>query len=453
MAKANQIFKCTSCGHESPKWLGICPGCKEWNSFVEEEKITDKTRPHKAKIPGLEPEQISKPQTLDDISAMETSRFQTGITEFDRVLGGGCMRGSYVLIGGAPGVGKSTLTLQIAKSEPNLSILYCAGEESVMQIKQRAKRIGVISEKLLLFNETRIEAIIEQAQKLQPDILIVDSIQTVYRDELSSMPGSVAQVKECAALLQQLAKKSSLSIIIIGHITKEGDIAGPRVLEHMVDTVLSFEGDDYYTYRLLRSIKNRFGPAHEVGVFEMKQDGLDQVPNPSAYFLAERNQEVSGSAIGCIMEGSRPILIELQALVSPSAYGTPQRTVTGMDRNRVLLLLAVLEKRTGFKFSDKDVYVNVAGGLKIKDPSADLALCIALISSLLDISIDYNQLWLGEIGLGGELRRVNQLERRIKEAEKLGFAHGWIHNNHNSKNPPSQLKDVLQSFVQKKSPR
>ena len=453
MAKANQIFKCTSCGHESPKWLGICPGCKEWNSFVEEEKITDKTRPHKAKIPGLEPEQISKPQTLDDISAMETSRFQTGITEFDRVLGGGCMRGSYVLIGGAPGVGKSTLTLQIAKSEPNLSILYCAGEESVMQIKQRAKRIGVISEKLLLFNETRIEAIIEQAQKLQPDILIVDSIQTVYRDELSSMPGSVAQVKECAALLQQLAKKSSLSIIIIGHITKEGDIAGPRVLEHMVDTVLSFEGDDYYTYRLLRSIKNRFGPAHEVGVFEMKQDGLDQVPNPSAYFLAERNQEVSGSAIGCIMEGSRPILIELQALVSPSAYGTPQRTVTGMDRNRVLLLLAVLEKRTGFKFSDKDVYVNVAGGLKIKDPSADLALCIALISSLLDISIDYNQLWLGEIGLGGELRRVNQLERRIKEAEKLGFAHGWIHNNHNSKNSPSQLKDVLQSFVQKKSPR
>ena len=450
MAKSNQIFICTSCGHESSKWLGICPGCKEWNSFVEEEKISNKTKPHKAKIPGLELEQTPTPLTLNNISAKETSRFQTGIAELDRVLGGGCMRGSYILIGGAPGVGKSTLTLQIAKSEPYLSILYCAGEESVMQIKQRAKRIGIISEKLLLINETRIEAIIEQAHKLQPDLLIVDSIQTVYRDELSSMPGSVAQIKECAALLQQLAKKSSLSIMIIGHITKEGDIAGPRVLEHMVDTVLSFEGDDYYTYRMLRSIKNRFGPAHEVGVFEMKQDGLDQVPNPSAFFLAERNKEMSGSAIGCIMEGSRPMLIELQALVSPSAYGTPQRTVTGMDRNRVLLLLAVLEKRTGFKFSDKDVYVNVAGGLKIKDPSADLALCIALISSLLDMSIDNNKLWLGEIGLGGELRRVNQLERRIKEAEKLGFAHAWINNNHDSKNSPSHLKDVLQSFVQKK---
>lgn len=453
MAKSNQIFVCTSCGHESPKWLGSCPGCKEWNSFVEQEKITGSTKPHKAKIAGLEPEEAPKPQTLNEITATEASRFQTGIAEFDRVLGGGCMRGSYVLIGGAPGVGKSTLTLQIAKAEPNLSILYCAGEESVMQIKQRAKRMGVTSEKLWLINETRIESIIEQAQKLQPDLLIVDSIQTVYRDQLSSMPGSVAQVKECAALLQQLAKKSSLSIMIIGHITKEGDIAGPRVLEHMVDTVLSFEGDDHYTYRLLRSIKNRFGPAHEVGVFEMKQDGLDQVPNPSAYFLAERNQEVSGSAIGCIMEGSRPILVELQALVSPSAYGTPQRTVNGMDRNRVLLLLAVLEKRTGFKFSDKDVYVNVAGGLKIKDPAADLALCMALVSSLLDIALDNNQLWLGEVGLGGELRRVGQLERRIKEAEKLGYIHSWAKDQHHSNNKPSHLKDILNSFGQKKSPR
>lgn len=453
MAKSNQIFVCTSCGHESPKWLGSCPGCKEWNSFVEQEKITGKTKPHKAKIAGLDPEQSPTPQTLKDITATESSRFQTGIAEFDRVLGGGCMRGSYVLIGGAPGVGKSTLTLQIAKAEPNLSILYCAGEESVMQIKQRAKRMGVTSEKLWLINETRIEYIIDQAQKLDPDLLIVDSIQTVYRDQLSSMPGSVAQVKECAALLQQLAKKSSLSIMIIGHITKEGDIAGPRVLEHMVDTVLSFEGDDHYNYRLLRSIKNRFGPAHEVGVFEMKQDGLDQVPNPSAYFLAERNQEVSGSAIGCIMEGSRPILVEIQALVSPSAYGTPQRTVTGMDRNRVLLFLAVLEKRTGFKFSDKDVYVNVAGGLKIKDPAADLALCMALVSSLLDISLDYNQLWLGEIGLGGELRRVGQLERRTKEAEKLGYTHSLGQVKVNSKNSPSHLKDVLNTFGHKKSPR
>tara|TARA_B100000575_G_C23107162_1_gene639130 strand:- start:447 stop:1808 length:1362 start_codon:yes stop_codon:yes gene_type:complete len=453
MAKLNQIFVCTSCGHESPKWLGTCPGCKEWNCYVEQEKITGKTKLHKAKIAGLELEHAPKPQMLNDITVTDTSRFQTGIVEFDRVLGGGCMHGSYVLIGGAPGVGKSTLTLQIAKHQPNLSILYCAGEESVIQIKQRAKRIGVTSDKLWLINETQIESIIEQAQKLQPDLLIVDSIQTVYRNQLSSMPGSVAQVKECAALLQQLAKKSKLSIMIIGHITKEGDIAGPRILEHMVDTVLSFEGDDHYTYRLLRSIKNRFGPANEVGVFEMQQDGLDQVPNPSAYFLEERNQEVSGSAVGCIMEGSRPILIELQALVSPSAYGTPQRTVTGIDRNRVLLLLAVLEKRTGFKFSDKDVYVNVAGGLKIKDPSADLALCIALISSLLDISLDYNQLWLGEIGLAGEIRRVSQLERRIKEAEKLGFTFGWIHNNHNSKKPPYHLKDVLQSFMQKKSPK
>ncbi|NBW69855.1 MAG: DNA repair protein RadA [Bacteroidetes bacterium] len=444
MAKSQQFYICSSCGHESPKWLGSCPGCKEWNSFVEETRMTSAAKTHKAKIEGLDSTGSDQPQKLADIQSEAESRFYTKIEEFDRVLGGGCMRGSYVLLGGAPGVGKSTLTLQIAKANSTLKILYCAGEESVMQIKQRALRMGVQSENLWLINETRIEAIIQQAQNLSPDLLIVDSIQTVYRDELSSMPGSVQQVKECAALLQQLAKKSQLAIMIIGHITKEGDLAGPRVLEHMVDTVLQFEGDDQYSYRLLRSIKNRFGPAHEVGVFEMKSDGLEEVKNPSAYFLSERNEAISGSAISCVLEGSRPILIEIQALVSPSAYGTPQRTVSGMDRNRVLLLLAVLEKRTGFRFSDKDVYVNVAGGFKIKDPASDLALCMALVSSLLDIPLNHQEMWLSEIGLGGELRKVAQLERRLKEAQKLGYKQGYEAGKKGSK---PQLSDIVTTLA------
>ena len=444
MAKTQQLYICSSCGHESPKWLGSCPGCKEWNSFVEETRMASTSKTHKAKIKGLESSTSEQPQKLADIQSEAESRFQTKIEELDRVLGGGCMRGSYVLLGGAPGVGKSTLTLQIAKANEGLKILYCAGEESVMQIKQRAERMGVQSENLWLINETRVEAIIQQAQKLSPDLLIVDSIQTVYRDELSSMPGSVQQVKECAALLQQLAKKSQLAIMIIGHITKEGDLAGPRVLEHMVDTVLQFEGDEQYSYRLLRSIKNRFGPAHEVGVFEMKSDGLQEVSNPSAYFLSERNDAISGSAISCVLEGSRPILIEIQALVSPSAYGTPQRTVSGMDRNRVLLLLAVLEKRTGFRFSDKDVYVNVAGGFKIKDPAADLALCMALVSSLIDTPLNHHEMWLSEIGLGGELRKVAQLDRRLKEAQKLGYSQGYQPLEKGSK---PQLSDMVKSLA------
>lgn len=444
MAKTQQLYICSSCGHESPKWLGSCPGCKEWNSFVEETRMASTSKTHKAKIKGLESSTSEQPQKLADIQSEAESRFQTKIEELDRVLGGGCMRGSYVLLGGAPGVGKSTLTLQIAKANEGLKILYCAGEESVMQIKQRAERMGVQSENLWLINETRVEAIIQQAQKLSPDLLIVDSIQTVYRDELSSMPGSVQQVKECAALLQQLAKKSQLAIMIIGHITKEGDLAGPRVLEHMVDTVLQFEGDEQYSYRLLRSIKNRFGPAHEVGVFEMKSDGLQEVSNPSAYFLSERNDAISGSAISCVLEGSRPILIEIQALVSPSAYGTPQRTVSGMDRNRVLLLLAVLEKRTGFRFSDKDVYVNVAGGFKIKDPAADLALCMALVSSLIDTPLNHQEMWLSEIGLGGELRKVAQLDRRLKEAQKLGYSQGYQPLEKGSK---PQLSDMVKSLA------
>ena len=444
MAKTQQLYICSSCGHESPKWLGSCPGCKEWNSFVEETRMASTSKTHKAKIKGLESSTSEQPQKLADIQSEAESRFQTKIEELDRVLGGGCMRGSYVLLGGAPGVGKSTLTLQIAKANERLKILYCAGEESVMQIKQRAERMGVQSENLWLINETRVEAIIQQAQKLSPDLLIVDSIQTVYRDELSSMPGSVQQVKECAALLQQLAKKSQLAIMIIGHITKEGDLAGPRVLEHMVDTVLQFEGDEQYSYRLLRSIKNRFGPAHEVGVFEMKSDGLQEVSNPSAYFLSERNDAISGSAISCVLEGSRPILIEIQALVSPSAYGTPQRTVSGMDRNRVLLILAVLEKRTGFRFSDKDVYVNVAGGFKIKDPAADLALCMALVSSLIDTPLNHQELWLSEIGLGGELRKVAQLDRRLKEAQKLGYSQGYQPLEKGSK---PQLSDMVKSLA------
>jgi DNA repair protein RadA/Sms len=374
---------------------------------------------HKANVEGLE--SAAAPLKLQDVETSEKSRFKSNISELDRVLGGGFLPGSYVLIGGEPGVGKSTLTLQIAKANPDLTILYCAGEESAGQIKQRAARLGVESEKLLIYNETQVDNIIAEAQKMKPDLLIVDSIQTVYRTELSSMPGSIQQVKECAALFQQLAKKKNITTLVIGHVTKEGDIAGPRVLEHMVDTVLQFEGDKQYTYRLLRSLKNRFGAAQEVGVFEMKSDGLIEVSNPSELFISDKTSGVSGNAVVCTMEGTRPLLIEVQALVTPSSYGSPQRTANGFDRNRLALLLAVLEKRVGKNFSNHDVYLNIAGGFKLSDPAGDLGVCCALVSSLMDEAVSQNMAFIGEVGLGGEVRTVPHLEQRQKEANKLGF--------------------------------
>lgn len=419
MAKVKTQFECSNCGYISPKWNGSCPSCGEWNTFIEKTVSKKSASSHKAKVEGLEVS--SAPQKLDDVETSEKSRFKSNITELDRVLGGGFLHGSYVLIGGEPGVGKSTLTLQIAKANPDLTILYCAGEESAGQIKQRASRLGVKSDKLLVYNETQVDNIISEAQRMKPDLLIVDSIQTVYRTELSSMPGSIQQVKECAALFQQLAKKKNITTLVIGHVTKEGDIAGPRVLEHMVDTVLQFEGDKQYTYRLLRSLKNRFGAAQEVGVFEMKSDGLIEVSNPSELFISDKTSGVSGNAVVCTMEGTRPLLIEVQALVTPSAYGSPQRTANGFDRNRLLLLLAVLEKRVGKNFSNHDVYLNIAGGFKLNDPAGDLGVCCALVSSLADEAVTQHMAFIGEVGLGGEVRTVPHLEQRAKEAKKLGY--------------------------------
>ncbi|RNC84645.1 MAG: DNA repair protein RadA [Balneola sp.] len=419
MAKTKVQFECSSCGHISPKWLGSCPTCGEWNTFVEVKTTAKSNVEHKAKISGVE--SSTSPQRLDEIETSEKSRFHSRISEFDRVLGGGFLPGAYILLGGEPGVGKSTLTLQIAKSNPELKILYCAGEESSGQIKQRAERIGVNSSNLSIFNETQVDVIIEEVNKSTPDLLIIDSIQTVYRTELSSMPGSIQQVKECAALFQQVAKKKNVTTIVIGHVTKEGDIAGPRVLEHMVDTVLQFEGDKNYTYRLLRTLKNRFGPAQEVGVFEMFAHGLREVDNPSELFISDTNTEVSGNAIVCTMEGSRPLLIEVQALVTASTYGTPQRTSNGFDRNRLTLLLAVLEKRAGYSFANQDVYLNVAGGFKLTDPGGDVGICCALVSSLMDKPIKEKSVFIGEVGLGGEVRSVPNVDQRLKESKKLGF--------------------------------
>lgn len=429
MAKLKTQFECQNCGHISPKWLGSCPSCNEWNTFVEATKATKEVE-HKARVSGLQKDE--KPQQLTEVETSEKSRIFSNISELDRVLGGGFLPGAYILIGGEPGVGKSTLTLQIAKSNPELSILYCAGEESAGQIKQRADRLGITSSKLLIYNETQVDKIIQEAQKLEPDLLIIDSIQTVYRAELQSMPGSIQQVKECAAMLQQLAKKRNITTLIIGHVTKEGDIAGPRVLEHMVDTVLQFEGDKNYTYRLLRSLKNRFGPALEVGVFEMNEQGLREVTNPSELFISDRTEGISGNAIVCTMEGTRPLLIEVQALVTGSAYGTPQRTSNGFDRNRLALLLAVLEKRAGYNFSNHDVYLNIAGGFRLNDPAGDLGVCCALVSSLTDKAINQSTVFIGEVGLGGEVRTVPHIEQRRKEAAKLGFSNSIVPTTKNT---------------------
>lgn len=421
MPKDRIKYVCGECGHSSTKWLGNCPNCGSWHTF-EEFKVERKTKSekeHKGKVDGLK--EATSPQKLEEIESESEDRFLSNIQELDRVLGGGFMPGSFVLIGGDPGIGKSTLTLQIGKARPDLDILYCAGEESAGQIKQRAKRLGVDSDNFYIFTETDINKVLREAQKLNPDLLIVDSIQTVYRTELTSMAGSIQQVKECAALLQQLAKKQDITTLVIGHVTKDGSIAGPRVLEHMVDTVLQFEGDSNYNYRMLRSLKNRFGPAQEVGVFEMKEAGLIDVLNPSQLFLSEYNENVSGNAVICSIEGSRPLLVEVQALVTPSNYGTPQRTANGFDYRRLSLLLAVLEKRGGYQFSGQDVYLNIAGGLKINDPAADLGVTSALVSSLIDKPISNKLAFLGEVGLGGEVRTVNKIDHRLGEIRKLGF--------------------------------
>lgn len=417
MAKAKKsVFFCQNCGHEESKWLGQCPGCKEWNTFVEEKVTAAKTGTIKQM---REPEVVP----LSGVSTDHEERMKTDIQELDRVLGGGIVPGSLVLVGGDPGIGKSTLLLQVCQklSGRKREVLYISGEESLKQIKLRANRMGEFSEQLLLLCETNLDSIRSVIERKRPEVVVIDSIQTMYNEEVSSAPGSVTQVREATNTLMQLAKGMNISIFIVGHVTKEGTVAGPRVLEHMVDTVLYFEGDRHASYRILRGVKNRFGSTNEIGVFEMRQEGLTEVENPSEYMLSGRPEQASGSVVACSMEGTRPILIEIQALVCRSSFGMPRRTAAGTDYNRVNLLMAVLEKRVGLPLSEYDAYVNIAGGIKMNEPAVDLGIVMALVSSYKNRPIDEKVIVFGEVGLSGEVRAVNMPEQRVAEAKKLGF--------------------------------
>lgn len=417
MAAKSNIFFCKECGYESSKWMGQCPGCKEWNTFVEEPVVKKGSSYVKKKATDREPSKLS------DISLETEDRTNTGIEEFDRVLGGGIVSGSLVLVGGDPGIGKSTLLLQACKNLANMgkSVLYVSGEESLKQIKLRANRIGEIGESFSLLCETDLDIIEEVIKKYKPEVVVIDSIQTMYRSDISSAPGSVSQVRESTNTLMQLAKGLSISIFVVGHVTKEGVVAGPRVLEHMVDTVLYFEGDRHATYRVLRGVKNRFGSTNEIGVFEMMEYGLKEVKNPSEFMLMGRPENASGSVITCSVEGTRPILLEIQALVARTNFGFPRRTSAGTDANRVNLLMAVLEKRAGLQINDCDAYVNITGGLKINEPALDLGIIMAVVSSYKNRAVDSEMVVFGEVGLSGEIRSVSNIEQRIAECEKLGF--------------------------------
>lgn len=421
MAKGKtSIFFCQSCGYESSKWMGQCPGCKEWNTFVEE-MVDKKSVASAGKQKSLASEANVMP--LSSIEITQDKRITTNIKELDRVLGGGIVEGSLVLVGGDPGIGKSTLLLQVCRnlSEQQRKVLYISGEESLQQIKIRAERIGEFKDSLKLLCETNLETIRAVIDREKPEIVIIDSIQTMYNENVVSAPGSVSQVRESTGVLMQIAKGMGISIFIVGHVTKEGVVAGPRVLEHMVDTVLYFEGDRHAAYRILRGVKNRFGSTNEIGVFEMRQTGLEEVENPSEFMLSGKPEGASGSVVACSMEGTRPILLEVQALVCHSNFGNPRRTAAGTDFNRVNLLMAVLEKRLGLKMGECDAYVNIAGGIKMNEPAIDLGIVLALISSYKDSPIDEKTICFGEVGLSGEVRAVNMAEQRVLEAKKLGF--------------------------------
>jgi len=417
--KPKIVYACQNCGFQSPKWLGKCPDCNQWNTLVEE-KFERASHPRDEFNLGAR----EQPTSIAEISTAEEGRVLSGIGEFDRVLGGGLVPGSVILIGGDPGIGKSTLLLQAfaALSQKGLTCLYISGEESQRQIKMRAERLDVTSPNLLILSETSLERIIEQIKKIKPAILVIDSIQTLFSSNLPSAPGSVGQVKECSGSIIVLAKKNGLCAFLIGHVTKDGSIAGPRVLEHMVDTVLYFEGEGSHSFRILRAVKNRFGSTNEIGVFEMKEAGLKEVNNPSELFLSERPLQVPGSAVVCSMEGTRPILVELQALVSPSFLAIPRRTTIGVDHNRVALLVAVLEKKMGVKLFNQDIFVNVAGGVHVDEPAVDLGVIAVVASSYQEKSIDAKTVLFGEVGLAGEIRGIAQAEARVKEAGKLGFS-------------------------------
>ena len=417
MAKQKTVYFCSQCGHESSKWMGQCPACKQWNTFTEE-KVTE------TKKGGAKSLKTSaSPMNISEVTVENEERIPTGIHELDRVLGGGIVKGSLSLVGGDPGIGKSTLLLQVCRNLANSKrkVLYISGEESMHQIKMRAERIGTFEEEMLLYCETDLDTITNAILKTKPEFAVIDSIQTMYNEEVSSAPGSVSQVRESTNVLMQLAKGLNISTFIVGHVTKEGTVAGPRVLEHMVDTVLYFEGDRHASYRILRGVKNRFGSTNEIGVFEMRREGLCEVENPSEFMLSGKPENAAGSVVACAMEGTRPMLMEIQALICRSNFGMPRRTAAGLDYNRVNLLMAVLEKRMGLPLSNYDAYVNIAGGIRMNEPAADLGIVMAIASSYKNKPIAEDTIVFGEVGLSGEVRAVSMPEQRVAEAKKLGF--------------------------------
>ncbi len=421
MSKIKTSFFCQNCGHESVKWVGQCPSCSQWNTFVEELTQKDNPKTNNSWKDYTEEKRTSKTISLTEVKSSEEKRLPTADTELNRVLGGGIVPGSLVLVAGEPGIGKSTLFLQNGLWLKDVSVLYISGEESEQQIKMRADRLGLKNDNFYLLTETSTQTIFQEIKKLKPQLVIVDSIQTLQTPFIDSSPGSVSQIRECAAEFQRFAKETNTPVFLIGHITKDGSIAGPKILEHMVDTVLQFEGDRHYAYRILRTLKNRFGSTAELGIYEMTDGGMRGVLNPSEILITQKEDQLSGIAIAATIEGMRPLLIEVQALVTQSVYGTPQRTVSGFDLRRLQLLLAVLEKRGGFHFGMKDVFLNIAGGIKVEDPSIDLAVLCALLSSYEDVPLPQHICFAGEVGLSGEIRAVNRIDQRIAEAEKLGF--------------------------------
>ena len=420
MAKSKTIFFCKDCGHEVAKWVGKCPGCSAWNTMVEELKV-DKKSPKVAQ--SVFANQMVVPKKITDIEMIEEDRIKTSISELNRALGGGIVNGSLVLFGGEPGIGKSTLLLQTANDlgKQGIKVLYVSGEESSKQIRLRAERLQAESDLLYVYSETNMALIEAQIKEMKPDFVIIDSIQTIYLDEISSAPGSVTQVRECTSWLMKIAKGGGIPIFIVGHVTKDGNIAGPRLLEHMVDTVLYFEGERHHTYRILRAVKNRFGSTNEIGIFDMKEEGLTEVTNASEVFLEDRTVGLPGTSIMAAIEGTRPILVEIQSLLTPTSFGNPKRMSSGIDNNRLSLILAVLEKRMGFFMQNQDTYVKVTGGVKVDEPAVDLAIVASIVSSYKDKATPNRDVYMGEVGLTGEIRRISRIEERVKEAKKLGF--------------------------------
>lgn len=444
MAKVKTAYFCRSCGHESAKWVGKCPACGEWNTFVEEKVQKESPRSHSFVPQG----EVRRPQPVREIQRQEFSRIDLSNGEVNRVLGGGLVPGSLVLLGGEPGIGKSTLSLQLALKASSIRTLYVSGEESPHQIKMRAERLGIENEECYIYSETNLDQILHQIQEYAPDLVVIDSIQTIYSDTIDSSPGSVSQIRECAALLLKYAKQTNTSVVIIGHITKDGIIAGPKILEHIVDVVLQFEGDNENVYRILRSFKNRFGATFEIGVFEMRNEGLIEVSNPSEILLSHYDEPLSGISVGATVDGARAYLIETQALVSTAAYGTPQRSATGFDSRRLNMLLAVLEKRVGLKMYTKDVFLNFAGGFKISDTGLDLSVVAAILSSYFDRPIDHQTCCAGEVGLSGEIRPAPRSEQRINEAARLGFKR-IIVSGYLRKSLPKPPKGIEITYVNK----